>query len=157
VPTTLYSARIGESCSIAERITYDDLLQRIIEFTIRAALARCIDETDWEQEQLRRNGLDALQIVRNGKAVWNAPEVFHKELAAARRAKDARFERNNELDPTLYDRLDNDLRAQWRRAGYQTPSLLHDMKRLFIELERDAADRAADAREGLLSDLLKGN
>jgi hypothetical protein len=151
----LYSARIGESCSIGEQKTYDDLLHGIMEFTIRAALARSIDESDWEHEELRRKGLAALQIVRNGKAVWACRESFGAELAEARREHDARFERSNELDPALYDRLDGDLRAYWRRAGYDTPSLAYDMKKLFAELERDAADRAAGARESLLTELLK--
>jgi hypothetical protein len=151
----LYSARIGESYSITEQSTYDGLLQRIMEFTIRAALARSIDESDWEHEELRRKGLAALQIVRNGRAVWACRESFGAELAEARRERDARFEQSNELNPALYDRLDGDLRACWRRAGYDTPSLAHDMKKLFAELERDAADRAAGARESLLTELLK--
>jgi hypothetical protein len=152
--SALYSANIGESYPLAEKTTYDALLQRIMEFTIRAALARSVDESDWEHEELRRKGLSALQLFRNGKAVWADRDTFEEERAEAQRERDARFERINELDPGLYDRLDHDLRARWQRAGYDVPSLMHDMKKLFLELERDAADRAAGAREGLLNDLL---
>ena len=49
---------------------------------------------------------------------------------------------------------DSDLRSRWRRLGYETPPLLNDMKKLFCQLERDAAERAAGAREGLLAELL---
>jgi hypothetical protein len=150
----LYCARIGESRSLAEEVPYEELLQRITEFIIRAVLARSIDQSDWEHEELRRRGLATLQVFRNKKAVWTDRETFELERAEAQRKRDPRFERANELDAKLYDRLDRDLRAHWRRAGYKTPSLVHDMKTLFCELERDAAERAAAAREGLLAELL---
>jgi hypothetical protein len=155
--SALYSARIGDSHSIAEGVPYDELLKCIMEFTVRSALARSIDESDWEHDELRRKGLVVLQIFHNGKAVWADTETFTAELAEARREHCERFERINELDPALYDRLDRDLRVHWRRAGYDVPSLLHDMKKLFIELERDASDHAAGAREALLHDLLNGS
>jgi hypothetical protein len=149
-----YTAVIGDSHSIGERISYKELVKRTMEFTIRAALARSADESDWEHDELRRRGLRALQIFRDGKAVWADSELFREELGQARRQHDARFEQLNECDPGLYDRLDGDLRAQWRRAGYDAGSLRLDMKKLFVELERDAADRAARARESLLRELL---
>jgi hypothetical protein len=151
----LYSARIGDSRAIAEETTYEELVQRIMEFTVRAALARSIDESEWEHEELRRKGLRVLAILRDGRAVWADADTFNAELREARRLRDARFERCNELDASLYDRLDGDLRALWRCAGYESPTLLHDMKKLFSELEGEAADRAAQAREGLLSEIAK--
>jgi|HubBroStandDraft_5_1064220.scaffolds.fasta_scaffold147410_2 hypothetical protein len=151
----LYSAQVGESCCIARRETYDTLLTRIVEFSVRAAMARSVDEIEWEHEQLRRRGLSALQIFRNGKAVWEDRAAYEAELAEARREQvDDRFEAANEVDAGLYEKLDVDLRDRWRRMGYATPPLGHDMKRLFDELGRDAEDRAEHAREHLLEELL---
>jgi hypothetical protein len=151
-----YSVRIGESHCVAEGIPYDALLDRIVEFAIRAAVARSADESEWEHDELRRKGLSALQIFRNQRAVWDDATTFESELSAARRQNAGRkFEATNELDPALLTNLDRDLRARWRRAGYEVPSLRYDMKPLFAELERDAADRAADARESLLGEVLK--
>jgi hypothetical protein len=152
----IYSARIGESLCIAEGVPYEALLRQIIEFIVRAAVARSIDENDWEHEELRRRGLSVLQIFRNGKAVWTDPSGFEAELAEARRERvEQRFNDRNELDPDLYLKLDENLRETLCRAGYKAPSLLTDMKKLFIELERDAADHAAGAREGLVGEILK--
>jgi hypothetical protein len=151
-----YSVRIGESYCVAENVTYDALLTRIVEFTVQAAVARSIDEDEWEHEQLRRNGLAALQIFRNDKAVWDDVAAFEAELAEARRERiDARFEASNELNVELYRRIDADLKARWCRLGYSTPSLCHDMKALFVELERDASERAKDARASLLCELMR--
>jgi hypothetical protein len=150
-----YSAQIGESCCIARRETYDALLTRIVEFSLRAAMARSVDEMEWEQEQLRRRGLSALQIFKNGKAVWQDLAMYDSELAEARREGiDERFQAANEADAGLYQKIDADLCARWRTLGYATPTLGHDMKRLFAELARDAADRAEEARERLLAELL---
>lgn len=152
---TRYTVRIGESHCIAEDICYAELLDRVVEFTTRAAVARSTDESEWEHEELRRKGLDALQVFRNERAVWDDASTFEAELAEARRERACtRFKSGNELDAAFYDALDRDLRARWLRAGYKVPSLRHDMKRLFLELERDAAERAAHAREGLLSEIL---
>lgn len=153
---TCYSVRIGESHCVADGIPYDALLDRIVEFTIRAAVARSTDESEWEHEELRRRGLSALQIFRNHRAVWDDRSTFEIELAEARRENiGERFESTNELDPALFTDLDRDLRGLWRRAGYEVPSMRNDMRALFAELERDAADRAAHAREGLLDDVLR--
>jgi hypothetical protein len=155
VSKSLYSARIGESHCIAARVPYNVLLDRIVEFTIRAALARCADECDWEHDELRRKGIGALQIFRNDKALWADPAMFERELAEARREQiEERFRRTNEADAALYVRLDNDLRARWRAAGYESPSLASDMKKIFGELERDAAERVEVARENLVVELL---
>lgn len=151
-----YSVRIGDAHCIGVDLCYEALLARIMEFTIRAAVARSEDESEWEHEKLRRNGLCALQLFRDDKAVWDNPQTFADELAEARREGIAqRFEAQNELDPAFYERLDGDLRSRWRRFGYETPSLRDDMKVLFWELERDAAERAADARQRLLADFVK--
>lgn len=150
-----YTVRIGESCCIAQRETYDALLTRIVEFSVRAAVARSVDESEWEQEQLRRRGLSALQIFKNEKAVWKDRAEYDAELAEARRERiDERFQAANEVDAGLYQQIDADLRDRWRRLGYATPTLGHNMKPLFAELARDAADRAHIARERLLEELL---
>lgn len=152
----IYSARVGESHCIADRVTYGALLNRIVEFTIRAALARTVDECDWEHDELRRKGIGAIQIFRNGKAVWADSAAFERELAEARREQiEERFRRTNEADPALHQRLDHDLRARWRAAGYESPSLAKDMKKIFAELERDASARAEIARESLAAELLR--
>jgi hypothetical protein len=151
-----YSVRIGESHCVAEGIPYDALLDRIVEFTIRAAVARSTDDSEWQHEELRRRGLGALQIFCNQRAVWDDATTFESELSGARRQNVCRkFKAANELNPAFLTNLDRDLRARWRRAGYEVPSLRCDMKPLFAELERDAADRAADARESLLGDVLR--
>ncbi len=115
-----------------------------------------MDESEWEHEEFRRKGLSVLQIFRDRRAVWDNRTLFEAELAEARRENiGERFEAANELDPAFCATLDRDLRARWRRAGYEVPSLRCDMRALFSELERDAADRASSAREGLLGDVLK--
>jgi hypothetical protein len=150
-----YSVRMSESYCIAEDATYDMLLTRLVEFTVRAALARCVDETDWEHELMRREGLRALQIYHNGKAAWDDAVSFEAERAEACREHIAeKFDASNELNSDVYVKLDRDLRARWLRAGYQTPSLLHDMKLLFAAIEREACARANNARNGLLRELL---
>jgi hypothetical protein len=147
---------MSESYCIAEDATYDTLLRRLVEFTVRAAVARCVDENDWEHELLRREGLRALQIYHNGKAAWDDAVSFEAERAEARREHIAsKFDAGNELDSDVYTNLDRDLCARWQRAGYQTPSLLHDMKHLFSAIERDASARANEARNGLLDELLR--
>lgn len=151
-----YSVRIGESCCITENATYSALLTRIVEFTVKAAVAHSIDEDEWEHEQLRRKGLSALAIFRNEKAVWDDGAAFKAELAEARREHiGPRFQASNELNVELYQKIDSDLRDRWRRLGYATPTLRHDMKALFLELERDASERAKNARESLLVELMR--
>lgn len=150
-----YSVRICEAC-IGTDLSYETLLVTVMEFTVRAAIARSEDESAWEHEELRRNGLCALQLFRDDKAVWDSPQMFADELTEARREECARlFRAQNELDPAFYERLDGDLCARWRRLGYETPSLRSEMKALFCELERDAAERAASAKNHLLADFVK--
>jgi hypothetical protein len=151
----LYSACIGDSVRVAESIPYETLIRQLIEFTARAAVARSIDESDWEHEELRRKGLSGIQLFQNGKAVWTDRKNFEEALAEAQREQiEARFKKANKLNAALYDRLDKDLRARWCKAGYKVGSLFDDMKGLFTELERDARDRAAGAREDLVGDVL---
>jgi len=156
VKRPLYAARIGESHRLADGVTYPALLNRIMEFTIRAALARSVDQYEWEHDELRRRGLGAIQIFRDGKAIWADSAAFEQELAEARRERiEERFRDANEADPALCRRLDQDLRARWRVRGYETPSLAKDMKKIFSELEREAAERAEVARESLVGELLR--
>ncbi len=141
---------------IAEGVPYNELLRRIMEFTIRGALARSTDDSEWEHEELRRKGLGSLRLFHNNRAVWLSSQTFAEERAEARRERDGRFDKRNELDPGLYERLDRDLRRGWQKAGYRVESQMHDMKKIFVELEREASERAAGAREGLLAEVLNG-
>lgn len=149
-----YSIWIGDFCLLADG-TYNLLLKSIMEFTIRAAIARSIDETEWEHDELCRHGLEALQIFRDGKAVWANQKSFESQLADAASHGDETFTQKNVADFELYERLERDLRTRWRSVGYDIPSLRHNMKKLFGELERDARDRARAARDDLLTDVLR--
>jgi hypothetical protein len=59
-----YTARMEESVNIAEDVAYERLSTGILEFTVRAAIARSEDESEWEHEELRRRGLGGIQIFR---------------------------------------------------------------------------------------------
>jgi hypothetical protein len=145
-----YSARIGESYLLAEHVPYDALLRAIMLFTIHAALARSIDESNWEDDQLRLHGLSALQLFREGRGIWTDRDSFENQRAEAQSQGDeSRFSDGNELDTYFRQRLETDLRTRWRLAGYDVPSLMCDMKKLFAELERDAGVRASEARDSL--------
>jgi hypothetical protein len=153
----LYSARVSPSVYIAESVDYDMLLEQIAEYTLRAAFAHGADQHDWDQEELRRKGLRALELFHNGRAVWRDSVAYEQSLAEVTRTGDLqRFDGANELDPDLAERVDRDLLDRWRLAGYLVPSLALDMKKLFAELEADAADCARDAREELMARLLSG-
>jgi hypothetical protein len=150
-----YTARMEESVSIVEGVPYERLSAGILEFTIRAAIARSGDESEWEYEELRRRGLGCIHIFRDGKALWTDRDAFEAELAEARRSTCAdRFNASNEVDPTFLELLDRDLRERWRLAGYDVPSLTESMKPLFSELESDAKDRAAQARQAFANEIL---
>jgi hypothetical protein len=150
-----YSVRVADSVSIAQDVTYDQLLTNIMAFTARAAIARSVDESSWEHDALCRRGLALFQVMRNGKAVWTDGASFASELAEAQRTGvEAQFEASNELAPDFFRRLDRALRARWRRAGYAAPALLTNMKKLFAELERDFRDRVSETKEGLIQQLL---
>jgi hypothetical protein len=156
-----YTARFDGSVSnakeisIADGVSYNALLKGIVEFTLRAAMARVADRSTWEQEELRRKGLSAIDIARNGRAIWTDPALFEKELQEARREGiEAAFIERNELDLEIHRKLDRDLRGWWRRAGYESGSLLKDMKRLFTELEADASERVAEAWDRFVGEIL---
>lgn len=151
-----YSARIGEAHFIGVDMPYRGLLLGLMAFTVRAAVARSADESDWEHEQLRRSGLSALELSRGDKALWDDTQIFAEELAEARReGVGPQFQAQNELDPPFFERLDRDLRSRWGRLGYETPSLRVDMKPLFVELERDVADRITLVRGRMLAEFLQ--
>jgi len=155
--TARYSARIGDSVTIADEVSYETLLARIVEFTLRAAVERAADRSAWEHDEFRRLGLGALQIVRDGRAIWTSAANYERELKEARREGiEATFTSRNALDLALSDQLDGDLVALWRRAGYAVPSLATCMKKLFNELEADEADRATEASERFVQEVLDG-
>src|SRR5215469_4938723 len=79
-----YAARIGSRC-IASEVPYYGLLSRIVECTVRGAIARSIGEGEWEYDLLRRDGISSLEIFRDRKAVWVDSESFMEALAEARR------------------------------------------------------------------------
>jgi len=150
-----YTARMEESISIAEGVPYERLSAGILEFTVHATMARSQDESEWEHEELRRRGLGAIQIFRNGKALWTDRDAFEAELAEARRSSCAdRFNASNELDPAFFELLDEDLRRRWRLAGYEVSSLLQNMKLLFSEVESDAQDCVTAARQAFAVEIL---
>jgi hypothetical protein len=139
-----YSARVGAS-AIAAGLPYDELAGRVLEFVLRAAIAVAADQFEWEHEELRRDGLTAIEFFREGKALWWDRECFEAERADPER---------NELDAAFFDRLDHDLRARLKRAGYEVPSLIACTKVLYHEIAADVADRCAGARESLLVEIL---
>jgi hypothetical protein len=151
-----YTLRIAEGRPIAERVSYDELLKCVVEYILRASLARTIDQGEFEHEEVRCNGLTAFQISRDGKAIWADQVLFDRTLDEARRTGSApAFEAVNELDTSLLDRIDRNLTSLWSLAGYRTPSLAHSMKLLFREIERDAMAQADNALEGFAAELLR--
>jgi hypothetical protein len=148
-----YSARISPSACIAEDVEYENLLDRLAEYALRAAFARAADENDWEQDELRRKGLGAVELYHNGRAVWQDPVSF-QQCRSEDAGAGARFDLGNELDPGLLERLDADLRKRWRACGYMVSSVASNMKKLFDQLQDDAAERSREAREELLAELL---
>lgn len=147
-----YSVRVGEACCIGIEMQYEVLLLRIMEFTMRAAIAKSADDSEWEHEQLRKHGIGALQVFRSGKALWESAPIFNEELAEAQREGiPERFQAENELDTEFFARLDRDLCVRWSHLGYHAESLRGDMKVLFSQLERDASQRADAARSCFFS------
>jgi hypothetical protein len=150
-----YTACIGDSFTIVENASYESLVRAILTLTLRAATARSADESEWEHEELRRRGLGSVQVFRDHKALWTDRQSFQAELDEAEREHVAdRFKAINELDPAFFEELDRDLRVLWRLAGYDAGSLSENMKSLFVELESDANDCAAKAREALIEEIL---
>ena len=151
-----FTARIGPSIVVAEDVSYATLLRKIVLFTLDAAVARSSDSSAWEQEELRRKGLAALELSRGGKAIWTDSEIFEAEFSAAGiDGATAEFLADNQLDRRILGRLDRDLRQVWRQAGYEAPCLIHDMKRLFSELEADIGESAAGARGAFVDEIVR--
>ena len=75
-----YSACIGAS-AIAADVSYDELVGGVLEFVLRAAIAVAADQFEWEHEELRRDGLTAIEFFREGKALWWDRECFESERA----------------------------------------------------------------------------
>jgi hypothetical protein len=150
-----YTAYVGSSLLLAEDVPYAVLLRRIVRFTAEAAVARCADDPRWEHEELRRRGLSVLALSCAGKALWSDPVIFESELNEARREGAlTTFTAQNELDATMHERLDRDLRRLWREAGYDVPSLIHTMKELFVQLEADVNDTTAGARARFVDEIV---
>ena len=150
-----FTARIGHGVSIAEDVTYDELVERVLEFVVRAAIAKANDYSTWEEEELRREGLRAIEFLKDGKALWWDREAFDAEDAEAKRERaHERFLSQNEFGGTFFEGLDSDLRVRLRSAGYSTTTLFTDMKELYREIAADAIDRSAQAKEGLVAEIL---
>lgn len=151
-----YSARVGPSIVVADDVPYAALLRRIVRFTLEAAVARSADEARWEQDELRKRGLTVLELTHGDKAVWRDATVYDTELVAARNAgAAAEFTSGNRLDQEILARLDRDLRRLWRQAGYDAPCLIHNMKRLFAELEADLGESASGARTAFMDEIVR--
>jgi hypothetical protein len=151
-----YSAQISPSAHIAENVSYETLLERILEYTLRSALARANDRHDWEQDQLRCRGLRVIELFHNGRAVWQDRAAFEEFLSdETRTGTIVQFERDNEVNVELLERVERDLRERWRCAGYMVSDLCSDMKKLFAELEADGADRERGATEAFVAEVLR--
>jgi len=141
--------------SLAENVTYHELLDRLLEFMVRAAIGEAIDKFDWEQEELRRSGLRAIEFARDGKALWWDRAAFENELAEELRDGTLdRFLAHNEVDADFFDRADNELGARLSGKGYKVPTLQGDLKKLYEEIAADLSDRLTAAQEGLVTEVL---
>jgi len=151
-----YSAGIAGGIVIAENVTYDELLTRLLDFVSRAAVARAIDEFDWEQEEVLRNGLRAIDFFLGDKALWWDSDAFNTEKEGTRRnGAGERFLEKNELDARFLKKIDADLRGHLKRAGYVTPSLISSMKPLYKDISSDLSDRSAQAQKALVAEILR--
>lgn len=150
-----FTARIGHGVSIAEDVDYDELVTRVLEFVARAAIAKAIDQHTWEEEEVRRQGLNAIEFVKGGKALWSDRDAFEIERSEAKRERvGERFLATNECGRTFFEKLDADLRERLRFAGYSVVSLRTEMRDLYREIAADASDRSAQAREGLVAEII---
>lgn len=153
-----YTARIGHGVSIAEDVTYDELVDRVLEFVVRAAISRANDDCCWEEDELRRQGLRAVEFLRDGRALWWDCNAFEAESRAAKRARsEKQFAVQNELGESFYRMLAEDLRERFRRVGYSASELFTDMKDIFREIAADASDRTIQAKESLVAEICNHN
>lgn len=150
-----FTARIGHGVSIAEDVSYDELVDHVLEFVVRGAIAKANDRSTWEEEELRRQGLKGIEFAREGKALWWDLDAFSAELAEAKREGAGElFVSRNECAVRFFDALDFDLRERLRGAGYSTASLFADMNEIYREIAADASDRSSQANEGLIAEIL---
>lgn len=153
--TQRFTARIGRGASIAEDATYEELVDRVFEFVVRAAIAKANDRSTWEEEELRREGLKRIEFAKEGKALWWDLDAFDAEKTEAKRERCPElFLSQNEFDGSFFDTIDSDLRERLRNAGYATASLFGDMKEVYREIAADAIDRYAKANESLIAEIL---
>lgn len=150
-----YTARLAEGGSIAENVAYGELVTRVLQAIIEAALAKASDRFSWEQEQLRRNGLRAIEFARDGRALWSDREVFDAEEAGAARGRvRGRFAAENEMDGNFLKKLDYDLRQRLQRAGYATGPVTANMRKVFEQIACEAEERSARAQRQLLDEIV---
>lgn len=154
--TRRYTAKIAGGVTIAENVTYDDLATRVLDFILRAAIAVSIDSFEWEHEKLRREGLQGIDFFAGERALWFEEDNFAVEKAGAKRTGcQTRFLSKNEFDTAFLTSLDEVLRTRLARAGYASPSLIANMKKLFQEISDDVKDRSAQAQRELVAEILQ--
>lgn len=154
--TRRYTAKIAGGVTIAENVTYDELATRMLDFILRAAIALSIDSFEWEHEKLRREGLQGIEFFVGEKALWLDRDCFDIEKESAKRAGyHTRFLARNEFVEGFLATLDSDVRERFARAGYATPPLIADMKKLFREISDDLKDRSAQAQQALVTEILQ--
>jgi hypothetical protein len=156
VRTRRYTAKIAGGITIAENVTYDDLVTRVLDFILHAAIALSIDSFEWEHEKLRREGLQGIDFFAGEKALWLDRESFDVEKENAKKSGyQTRFLSTNEFIEKFLANLDADLRERLARAGYAASPLITDMKSLYREISDDVKDRSAQAQQALVSEILQ--
>lgn len=154
--TRRYTAKIAGGVTIAENVTYDDLVTRILAFILRAAIALSIDNFEWEDEKLRREGLQGIDFFVGDRALWSDRESFDVEKEGAKRTGcQTQFLSKNDVDIDFLTTLDADLRERLARAGYAADPLITDMKKLYREISDDVKDRSAQAQQALVAEILQ--
>jgi hypothetical protein len=156
VETRRYSAGIAGGVMVAQNVTYDELLTRLLDFVLNAPVARAVDDFAWEQEEVLRGGLRSIDFFSGGKSLWWDRDAFDTEKEGMmRNGTGERFLEKNELDARFLRKLDADLREHLKRAGYITPSLITSMKPLYRDISADLSDRSAQARTALVTEILR--
>lgn len=154
--TRRYTAKIAGGVTIAENVTYDELVTRVLDFILHAAIALSIDTFEWEHENLRREGLQGIDFFVGERALWLDRESFDIEKENAKKSGyQTRFLSSNEFDEDFLTKLDADLRERLARAGYASGPLITDMKKLYREISDDVKDRSAQAQQALVTEILQ--